>query len=762
MRTLLTLALMLMIHAVHGQIVINEIMSSNYSTIPDAEGDFPDWIELYNADTIPINLGGYVISDDDFSEGWTFPFYQMQPGEFLLVFASAKDTLIGSEWHTNFKISLSGEDLMLYLPDQTEIDLFPAVGLWTDASFGRVLDGDSNLSHLDLPSPGSTNAASNTIELGTLPGLYETPFHLNVSSLNPSDTIYYTLDGSIPGPGCLIYEYPVYLHNVSDSADLLATIPTSPLLTADNTKGWVAPEGPVEKGVTFRCITYRNGEPSSRVHSATYFIAPDIHERFPFPIVSLTSSMPNIVSMDSGIYVPGNHFDPTDPDWTGNYFQRGDAWERPVHMEYFSPDGELLLRQNAGMRIHGGRSRGHAQKSLRLYARKEYGNEYFKHDFFGNRPQTQYKRLLLRTASGSWTDDVFKDAFVQFSISHLDIEHQAFQPCIVFLNGEYWGIHTLREVIDEHYLAEYHDEPRDSVDILHGNLFPDVGSADDFLELMEYITTNDISQPAVYEHVTEEIDIDNFIDYHIIQLYAGNWDWPQNNMKMWRPRTPGAKWRWILYDLDSGFGSPWNPSIERILEDDDIPEFYILVFRRLIENTTFRNRFLERFAKHLNESFSVDRMTQLVIDFHEMYGQEMGRHIERWGYPTSVDEWDLAVSRLRYYAAQRPCQVRYHIMQWMNENQFDYDCVPAASESSITIYPNPTSGRFSVHISDELEINGTLVVYNTLGEVVYAEQLVERTSVINFNWEGWKQGVYLISIRSDSGITYSERVLLGS
>ncbi len=153
--------------------------------------------------------------------------------------------------------------------------------------------------------------------------------------------------------------------------------------------------------------------------------------------------------------MPGTHFEEEDPEWTGNYFERGEDWERPVHVEYYDQEGQLTFSQDAGIRTHGGKTRQRAQKSLRLYARKKYGTSYFKGQLLPQKQQDRYKRFLLRTPMASWFGQiVIKDAMAHDIVRDLDLDYQDFQPVIVYLNGEYWGIHTLRDRLDEYYIVE--------------------------------------------------------------------------------------------------------------------------------------------------------------------------------------------------------------------------------------------------------------------------------------------------------------------
>lgn len=748
--TLLTAGLMLCCSAAFGQLVINEMMSGNATTLPDAEGDFPDWLELFNHTGTVIDLTGYYLSDDASNpQMWEMPSMTLVPGEFLVIFASGKDTVIGNEWHTNFKISLEGETVYLINSSGGLVDEMTSEPLWSDVSFGRLGDAGASLSILDIPSPGSTNTASATISFSHQRGFYNGAFDLTMTTSNPWDTLYYTLDGSYPGPGDSVFATPLEITTRENAPNVYSNIQTGVLQNDDNIKGWRIPAEQIEKTTVVRCIAYRNGVPVSRVHTHTYFVGPNVNNRYKYPVVSLTTDPANLFDSTTGIYVPGIHFDASNPDWTGNYYQRGIAWERPVHIEYFEEDGTLGFHQQSGMRIHGGKTRANAQKSIRLYARSEYGLSHFDHPIFATEDEKPHKRLLLRTSSGSWTDEIFKDELMQFSASTLDMETQNYRACIVFLDGEYWGIHTIRELQDNHYLAAKFDLNPDSIDIVNGNLTVEQGSNADFIDLLEYVEENDMADLEHYNYVADRIDIKNFIDYHIVQLYVSNSDWPQNNMRMWRDQRSGGKWRWILYDLDAGAASPWIPSLERLLDDEDLEYFYVRLIRKLLDNPNFRGQFISRTAYHLGNTFDSGVMTARVENFKSTYQPDLLNHIDRWHYPKSPDHWQYAINKLHYYVRHRPCHLRYQLMVYYDLNEFDFDCVPVTDDDNLVIYPNPSNGRFSIHDPVKTRFDGTVVITNMMGEVVYTEELEDITTVVNFNLtdiDALTPGVYILTL----------------
>ena len=322
-------------------------------------------------------------------------------------------------------------------------------------------------------------------------GFYETSFDLNIYINNSNLKIHYTTNGSIPKHTDSVFKQPIRISDVSQKKNILSEIPTS--------ERWEAPRNTVNKATIIRAIAFNDTIAVTPIYSKTYFLEQE--NRYSFPIVSIITDSLNLFQLDSGIYIIGNNL---------NYSKRGKAWERLAHLEYFDVNGKSQLSQNMGIRIHGNKGRTFPQKSMRLYARSEYGESKFNYQFFLNKPTTEFKRLVLRSASSNdWKNTLFKNELAQELTSTLNLSYQANIPVIVFINGEYWGIHHLSERIDEYYLNEYYGANKDSISLLSNNGIVEQGSATDFLELINYINTHSLIDSTHYNNVAEQLDINN-------------------------------------------------------------------------------------------------------------------------------------------------------------------------------------------------------------------------------------------------------------
>jgi hypothetical protein len=744
---------------------INEWMSSNGQTVADEDGDFPDWIELHNYGSKPLSLSGIGLSDN---EGrpfrWVLPDIQIAPGDYLLVWASGKNrALPGSPLHTNFSISAAGEPLLLTHPEHGRLDYVPPHPVPRDISRSRIPDGTGPWLYADQPTPGAANHTPGYDDLLPPPtfshngGFFTAEFDLALATDAAGATIIYTLDGSIPDPANLngrtwfyknsypqspgdpfgellaetfrtsLYDRPIRITNRSAQPDKL----TGKLTTFERHPVFF-PENPVFKGVVVRARTIREGALPSATETHTFFVTPQGGARYPLPVISLAIQEDALFDYNDGIYVAGRLFDgwrETYPNaeahlWsTANWHRRGDDTEFPVHIELFEPNQpEAALRQNAGWRLHGGATRTFPMKSLRLYARSGYGAGSFAYPLFPDQPDSSYARFVLRNSGNDFHRTMFRDAAIHRIVQHLPFDTQASRPAVVFINGEFWGIHNMRERYDDNYLARVYGVDPEQIDLLELYGVVVEGDAAHYHATLEYIAQNGTASAAAFAWLQTRIDMNNYRDYQIAQIFMGNPDWPQNNIKYWRLRTPeyrpdapygsDGRWRWLLYDTDYGLGNwsvhfntlEWASTprywgvneagvpgekgllLPRKLHPSDQPHRLFLplmlqdhdagdinywgdgafLFRRLLENSGFRTDFITRFADLMNTTFLPERITGIVREMQQEILPVMPEHIARWRVPVSMTLWEQYVEAAIDFANQRPAIQRGHIRDKFN------------------------------------------------------------------------------------------------
>ncbi|EON78317.1 hypothetical protein ADIS_1180 [Lunatimonas lonarensis] len=663
------------------ELLINEIMSSNATTLQDNDGDFSDWIEIYNASEQILNLEGYQLSDNPSNPSkWVFPRVEISPKGFLLVWASGKDKVVGSSIHTNFSISAAGEEIILSDPQGELLDKLEAIEIPTDISYGRKADGSFDFAFFSRPSPAASNQLGQTtlgltpqITPSAAPGFYSGEITLNLTATDSETIIYYTLDGYAPTTSSPRWTQTKTLTDRSAADNVYSMIRTT---NHGGERGYRSPDGKVRKGTIIRTLAVKPGyEPTEQTFS--YFLFPKGPDQYSLPVFSLVTDREHLFSPETGLFVPGNTYDASHPQphYTGNYFQRGDEWERPANISYFEKSGGLGFQDQVGIRIHGGVTRHFPLKALRVYLRPSYGNSSLDYPLFSERSYRDARRFILRGSGNDYGDTYFRDAFAQQLVSHLDLDYQAYEPSILFVNGEYWGIHNIRERQDKHYLHNLYGVDPENLDILTRRNTPEEGDAKQYDFAIQRLSQLDPTNPASFEEIETYFDLDNHIDYMITQIYVANTDWPHNNIDFWRervnyspelPKGRDGRFRWILYDTDFGLGHVNNAdhnSIKWVTSrtGQGGQEWPNLVFRKLLEYPTYRDRFISRFLDQLNTTFQPQRASALLAELKERIAPEMEEHIKRWRQPSSMAVWHDRVSHMDRFVQDRQHFVRAHL-----------------------------------------------------------------------------------------------------
>ncbi|MFH2095699.1 MAG: CotH kinase family protein, partial [Bacteroidota bacterium] len=472
---------------------------------------------------------------------------------------------------------------------------------------GRQPDGNASIFYFGKPTPDSTNNFSIAcIDYNSAPlislnaGFYSGPQTITITTTSTGATTCYTLDGSTPEDFSPVYSGP---------------------LTIDST-------------MVVKARSFGMGKLPSKTESNSYFI--DFNTDL--PVVSISTLPAHFWDWDKGIYVMGPNADTVMPYFNANFWQ---DWERPIHFEYFNVQGGQEFEQDFGVKIHGGWSRANDLKSLRILAKGKYGEPELNYRLFPGKDITEFKSFVLRNSGNETNVTHFRDALMHKAVqekTHIDI--QDYQPSVVFINGEYMGILNLREKISTDYLAENHGVDPDSVDLLQFDGYVIDGQNDNYLYMAEFIITNDMAIQANYEQAKEMLDIENFCDYFIAETYYINWDWPQNNVKYWRERKPGAKWRYIMTDVDFGlglFGGAFSSNdLQRVIDQDD--NSHSKMFRSLLHNQEFREYFVNRYADLINTIFLPENLSELALSFKDSLYDEMPRHMARWN--GDFNAWD--------------------------------------------------------------------------------------------------------------------------
>jgi hypothetical protein len=501
-----------------------------------------------------------------------------------------------------------------------------------------------------------------------------------------------------------------------------------------------------------RARAFREGYAPSGIISASYFVDPEIQSRYPtIPVISILSDQEHLFDNQSGIYVPGIYHQ-LGNSWTGNYFM---DWEKPAHIEFFEPGGEPAFAQDVGISIQGGSSPASPQKGLHVIARSKYGPNRIEYPIFHTDPSgakdlTEFKRFIIRAWGSLITGSLFNDAYAHRLMAGQDLDIQAYRPVVVFINGEYWGLHALREANKNSWYYQYHhgvDREDPGCDILlHGinngqpYAFVDEGDAAHWNSMMGYIRSHDMNLEEPYHFLESKMDMDNFITYMGHCIYVGKWDWPNNNDASWRPRTAEGRWRWIQFDMETGFGvgAGLGPEYEMLdaelnmfeaaIKGLNIPDFGQYgphpILAKIYRNEEFKEAFLDWFVERFSHEFHPDTMNHLLDEMSAEIRPYMAEYQQRWPFIGNTrGSWESSLEGIRAFNNERLDHVKKQLLDLYTTDKIppvDYrllqTCCPgqARQRSRFTIpwdspWPSTRGSTMQKDTSTSISMRGTAV-----------------------------------------------------
>ncbi|MBK8567306.1 MAG: CotH kinase family protein [Saprospiraceae bacterium] len=625
------------IHQTHAQLQINELLAINTTVAYDPDfGEFSDFVELRNASDAPINLAGYTLTDDPTDEGkWALPALELAPGQHLLIWTDGLDKRPGdtafvfyknavqtmTALHANFRLSGDGEYIGLFSPQGSLVDELTYCIQTSDVSYGRNYIAASQWLYFGEPTPGTANSPFGSAMMETpgepvfslQEGFYPTPQLLQLTTQEPGAVIRFTYDGTMPNS-------------------------SSPIFTDDFE---------MNLNLTIKARLYVPGKMPGKVVTKTYFI----NENNQLPVLSISANADNLYGFDFGILQ--------------NAIKDREV---PATIEYFEPGtGERAFLAGVGIRVFGTSIYNLPQRPLSVRFREKYGDEILKYPLFEGKPIPRYSAFLLRNGGNDYNTAYFRDGLgVNLVKGKMEVDYQDYKPCIVFINGQYNGVYELRERLDEQYIGSNHEINSDNLDYLEDSLNVVAGDPYDFLALMDFVKNNDLSEPAVFDKVAAQIDLNEFTNYLILRAFIGYQIADLNN-RYWHNNDTNGKWRWIAADLEHGFGQLGGDPVEAntIAKlaglSGDLPEWATLLFHQLLQNPGFRDGFIQRSAAYLNTIFSPTTTIATVDSLKNLLQPQMPRHIGRWSSPPSMATWQGNVNQIKAFLQNRPGYYRQHL-----------------------------------------------------------------------------------------------------
>lgn len=651
-----------------GNILINEICAKN-TTMPSADGNCYDFVELYNASGKDIDISGYGLTDDEEKPlRFTFPDGSViKAGARTVVYLDSKEFTLDGQFTASFGLSTDGETVTLNSPDGKCIDQVTYENIKADTSFGRLSDGSDSFGFISM-TPGESNNNSEIIRkyveapsLSRASGFYDNEFELKLSA-EKGTKIYYTLDSSTPTAASAEYTGTLTVKNPKDmeeEAPAETTAASEPAPVRENNQGWMnfdfMSQGTSQvnalddkSAYVIRAVAVDSEGNESDPVCGVYFIGlKNTREYYKnLKVISLVTDSSNLMDSKTGIFK--------------NYSKKGREWERPANLQLFT-DGDYSFEQNIGIRVHGGYTRRFDQKSLNVYARSDYGESTFKYDLFSGNLRSEatgkkikeFDSFILRNAGNDNGSVRFRDKMNQELVKDRDFLTQAMEPCIVFINGSFYGHMEITEKVSTDYFKSHLDIGKKNIVIMKNQNLKE-GTEENITEcndLMKWIQAADFSDDAAYEELCSKVDMDNFIDYMCSNIYIGNKDWGSNNVSMWKsskikednPYMDG-KWRFNMFDTEysANMYGQIPSSTNTLSQLLNQRSFISVLLKAALNNTTFKEKFATAFMDIAGYNFETEKVDALIdkyaSEYEEFANETVKLFYNRENYQSEVDK----------------------------------------------------------------------------------------------------------------------------
>jgi len=525
---------------------------------------------------------------------------------------------------------------------------------------------DAEVESQELILEAAEDESAHAIMFSHPSGFYDSDFSLTITA-EEGDTVYYTLDGSIPTTASAVYEGPITITDASANENVYSMRTDVSLYF--ETGEYQPPEVTVDKCTVLRAAVFDGSGTLLSESCASYFVGFQDKTGYDrMNIVSIITAPENLFDYDTGIYVLGKTYDDAvaagieiDEDeeryYPANYREKGKEWEREAFVSFFGTDRELLLEQVLGIRIKGHGTRVCVPKSFNLYARESYGEKTFGADLVG----VGYLPKRLALYSAGMDRSKIKNVLAAELTADLHLGNQTYQPCVVFLDGEYWGVYWITDKFDGPYFRETYGVEKDDVVLIKGGEL-EIGEDGDFAlyeELLDFCSSNDMSDPANYAAFQEKVDLESFLDYYATELYLANHDWPSTNFALWRSREKGdgeyydTRWRWLLFDTDEECMEQWYSDYDSIA----VARERDVMFDALCENAEFRQAFADRLILFSETIFAPENVAPVMNRYVDLMLVPVEVEGDRYHFDEDEIVW-VRGEYMRGFFEQRPEAMR--------------------------------------------------------------------------------------------------------
>lgn len=476
-------------------------------------------------------------------------------------------------------------------------------------------------------------------------GNYEKGFDLTLT-VPAGTTVYYSTDGSDPVPdssSTYVKKYSdgtaISIHDRTGEKNILATAANADRMNQEGFHLYQPTADQVAKATVIRAMAVDAQGNKSKIVTKTYFVGKNLTTRHAgIPVISLATDPENLMSDDKGIFVTGNN---------DNYTQHGRDWERLTDMTFFNDKGEINLSSPVGIRVHGGYTRKYQQKSLNIYFREEYGRKNWKYELIpgtmnhdGTKATNKYKNFVLRNGGNDANMTKMTDVFLQSLVSDRNISTQGYQPCVVYLNGEYWGMYNIMEKYSDNWLEEEFGVDKSNVVLIKDGEVDEGEDADIALfEEFKKLAELDMTKEENYQKFLDAVELSSYLDYYATEVIIGNHDWGlEKNNQFWRSRKKtnkkyeDGKWRWLLHDTEFSMGLWGNdPDMISSMKKTTDPEKGDPIFTAVSKNKQFRQAFASTVLDLLENNLNYNKNVSKYDALTDLYKPHVVESLLRFG-----------------------------------------------------------------------------------------------------------------------------------
>lgn len=647
----------------------NELATSSHEALL-FQGQSPDSfaidIDLFKrtirngVNVLAVEAHNYTASSNDLSCAPYLSFGMRDPGSTFSSLPSWFTAPAQDYLNAKFKLSRTGETVYLYDEYGVLKDNVTYTQMESDHSTGRKPDGSGSWCLFKNPTPDASNNGATCYNgyasiplFSVAPGFYTSSRFLMITTSMPGGVVRYTTNGDVPTATSRQFSSPI---QISGSK-------------------------------TIRAAVFASGYLPSPVITNSYFV----NENIDLPIFTITTDSLNLWDYNTGIYVMGPNASSVSPYKGANFWQ---DWRKPASMEYYDKQRNRVFTFDGEIGIYGNYSRAKPQKSFEISLSDRYGTGELNYNFIPDKPWLdKTDNIILRNSGTDWNKVHFRDAFMERVLKNTNAGYIGAEPAVLYLNGAFWGVYTIHENHDHHWMKYNFGYNRDEVDYMKedgSTITVKEGSDSTWWEMYNYATTQNTSSQSYYDYVSSLLDLNNFADYFIAETYYNNGDWIgdwTNNIKMWRPRVAGGKIRYLTYDLDFGCGLQGSVSENRLSKALNPSSFSHSseLFDAVTDNPTFRRYFINRYADLINTIFQPTNLDMVIKTFEDSMYHDMPAHFQLWG--GSMQTWDGYIDDMQDFCDDRPAIVRDQI-----ENEFNL-----SRQVTLTLNVSPAgAGRIQI------------------------------------------------------------------